>query len=180
MLPNVFLKREGVLRSLFPYNTLAAKGEHAAAMMENNLISDTPHGHNTPWDYCRLHHAKILFLGTTSREANTMAIHMLPDLMGDKWPIENWYEERKYIITKEGEKIAKLIQVQNGFWYQYVNEYKTDRLLKENKLLLDIRVDDVPMEIVPDSYAMMEFLELRVQKGKLMYSIPKRYYKSIH
>lgn len=177
MLPNVFLKREGVIRSLFPYNTLAAKGEHAEAMMENNLLSEVPHGRNTPWDYCRLHNAKILFLGTTSREANTMAIHMLPDLMEDEWPIKNWYEERKYIITNCGEKIDKTIQVQKGFWYQYVNEYKTDRILKDNKLLQDISIDDIPLEIVSDSYTMIEFLGNRCKNGKIMYSIPKRFYK---
>lgn len=177
MLPNVFLKRQGVKRSLFPYNTLAAIGEHADAMLDNNLLSDIPHGANTPWDYCRMHHAKILFLGTTSRESNTMAIHMVPDIKGDDWPINNWYEERKYIITYNGEKIEKTIRVQKGFWYKYVNEYKTDRVLKDSRLLLDIGIDDIPLEIVPDSYLMMEFLENRVRQGVLMYSIPRKFYK---
>lgn len=179
MLPNMFLKREGSVRSLFPYNSLAAKGKEAKAMMIDNIMADIPHGKGTAWDYCRLNHAKILFLGTTSREANTMAIHMVPDVMGDKWPIENWYEERKYIITNNGKKFEKVIKVQNGFWYQFVNEYKTDRLLKNNKLLIDLSFENVPLEIVPDCYEMIEYLIYQCENGKLMYSIPQKYYKRI-
>lgn len=178
MLPNVFLKREGVIRSIFPYNTLAAKGNQAEGMMKDNICATFPHGEYSAWEFCRQNHAKILFLGTTSREANTMAIHMVPDVMGDEWPIKDWYEERKYIITNEGEKTEIAIQVQSGFWYQYVNEYKTDKLLKDQKLLMDISVEDIPLEIVPDCYDMMEYLVYRCRSGKLMYSIPKKYYKN--
>lgn len=178
MLPNVFLKREGVIRSIFPYNTLAAKGNRAEGMMKDNICATFPHGEYSAWEFCRQNHAKILFLGTTSREANTMAIHMVPDVMGDEWPIKDWYEERKYIITNKGEKTEKAIKVQNGFWYQYVNEYKTDKLLKDQKLLMDISVEDIPLEIVPDCYDMMEYLVHRCRSGKLMYSIPKKYYKN--
>ena len=106
-----------------------------------------------------------------------MAIHMIPDVLGDAWPIENWYEERRYEITDGTEKIEKIIRVQRGFWYQYVNEYKTDRILKENNLLYDISIDDITIEIVPDCFAMIEFLERRAKQGQLMYSIPKKYYK---
>lgn len=177
MLPNLFLKREGVIRSLFPYNTLAAKGKYAKAMMTSNLSAETPHGKFSPWEFCRQYHAKILFLGTTSREANTMAIHMIPDIMGDDWPIKNWYEERKYVITVEGEKVYKTIKVQKGSWYQYVNEYKTDKILKDTGDLIDISVDDIPLEIVPDCYEMVEHLINRCKSGMLMYSIPQKHYK---
>lgn len=177
MLPNVFLKRDGVFRSLFPYNTLAAKGPLAEEMMTNSLHSKTPHGKYTPWDYCRLQHAKILFLGTTSREANTMALHMAPDIMCDKWPIDDWYENRRYLIRSDQDTIEKIVRIQRGFWYRFVNEYKTDYILKNAGYLRKIGVDDIPIEIVNDSFKMMEFILSRCNSGKLMYSIPKKYWK---
>lgn len=177
MLPNVFLKRDGVIRSQFPYNTLAAKGVFASDMMENNLEAEYPHGVNTPWEFCRQHHAKILFLGTTSREANTMAIHMVPDVMGKAWPVKNWYEERKYRIFLGESTIEKSIKIQKEDWYQYVNEYRTDRILKDNNYLINMQVDDIPVEIVLDCYEMMEFLIGRCKQGELMYTIPKKYLK---
>ena len=177
ILPNVFLKRDGVIRSPFPYNTLAAKGPLASGMMKENLKADVPHGKYTPWEFCKQHHAKILFLGTTSRESNTMAIHMVPDIMEEKWPIKDWYGERKYVITIDGEKIEKTIKIQKGNWYQYVNEYKTDRILRDNNYLKKMNVEDIPLEIVPDCKDMIEFLIQRCNQGELMYCIPKKYYK---
>lgn len=177
MLPNVFLKREGVIRSEFPYNTLAAKGPLAIDMMKENLKAEVPHGENTPWEFCRQHHAKILFLGTTSRESNTMAIHMIPDVMGKDWPIVGWYEERKYSIRIADATVDKNIKVQKGFWYQYVNEYKNDKVLKDNGCLKDISFDGIPLEVVSDCWLMVDFLVERCKCGKLMYRIPRRFYK---
>ena len=177
MLPNLFLKFPGVVRSSFPYNSLAAIGRQAEAMMANDEKSFRPHDHYSAWEYCRQHHAKILFLGTTSREANTMAIHMIPDIMEEAWPIEKWYIKRNYKI-KIGETITnRTIEVQDGFWYQYVNEYKTDKILRDAGLLRRIGFDDIPLEIVDDSMEMSEFLIERCRKGNLMYRIPHKYWR---
>lgn len=179
MLPNVFLKKEGVIRSEFPYNTLAAKGPLAIDMMKENLKAEVPHGDNTPWEFCRQHHAKILFLGTTSREANTMAIHMAPDIMGKQWPIKDWYESRNYQIVLGEETIVKKVLIQRGFWYQYVNEYRMDNLLKKKGLLKNLSFDGISLELVPDCFTMMNYIVNQCENQKLMYRIPRKYYNEI-
>lgn len=177
VLSNTFLKRRGVLRSIFPYNSLAAIGADASPMMENNMQSKRPHDIYSAWEYCRQHHAKLLFLGTTSRESNTMALHMVPDIMGKNWPIKDWYVNRKYVITDNDRIINKEIEIQDGFWYQFVNEYKTDYLLKKKGYVKNISIDSIPIEIVDDSNEMINFLVEMCRSGKLMYTIPKKYYK---
>ncbi len=177
MLPNAVMKRKGVVRSEFPYNSLCALGKECEAMFMDNMKSFRPHDKYSAWEYCRRHHAKILFLGTTSREANTMAIHMIPDIMGDKWPIANWYTGRKYRIKTNGGYIEKNIEVQDGFWTKYVNEYKTDRILKDNGYIRDISAGGITAELVDDSYEMMRFLLERCENGSPMYKVPKRFYR---
>lgn len=177
ILPNILLKRTGVVRSRFPYNSLAAIGKDAEAMMKDDLKSIRPHDRYSSWEYCRQHHAKILFLGTTSRESNTMAIHMVPDIMDQEWPIDNWYIQRLYEIQLDGVKLQKTVEVQDGFWYQYVNEYKTDFCLKSEGLLRNIGIADIPIELIYDSLTMTEFLVNRCKNGDLMYRIPKKYYR---
>ena len=179
ILPNVFLQKRGVVRSMLPYNSLAAYGDSAETIMNNNILSNTPHGEHSSWHYCCEHHAKILFIGTTSRESNTMAIHMAPDILGDDWPIKGWYEKRDYLIIDGGKEIHKSIYIQKGFWYKYVNEYKTDYLLKTNGLLKSISTANIVVECVPDCFLMMDYLLKRCKNGNLMYSIPKKYYKGI-
>ena len=178
ILPNLFLKRKGVVRTPVPYNSLASFGRFTEEIMKDNLKAVVPHGEYTPWHYCYEHHAKILFVGTTSRESNTMAIHMPPDIMKDDWPIEGWYERRKYLIKIDrGHEIEREIQIQKGFWYRYVNEYKTDKALKNEGLVTDISVNGIAIEYVSDCNKMLGFLIDRCKKGKLMYLIPRKYYK---
>lgn len=177
VLPNLFLKQDGVVRSRFPYNSLAAYGSHAEEMVANDLDSYRPHDKSSAWYYCMSNHAKILFLGTTSRESNTMAIHMVPDIMGDEWPVNNWYSTRSYKIKLADNEIKKEIQYQDEYWYRYVNEYHTDKILRDNSLLRTLSDGEITVEIVDDSKKMFEFLMDRCKRGLLMYSIPKRYRK---
>ena len=73
--------------------------------------------------------------------------------------------------------IEKSIKIQKEDWYQYVNEYRTDRILKDNNYVINMQVDDIPVEIVLDCYDMIEFLIGRCKQGELMYTIPKKYLK---
>lgn len=180
MLPNAFLQKPGIVRSLTPYNSLAAYGELTNDMMKDNILSETPHGEHSAWYYCYTHHAKILFVGTTSRESNTMAIHMVPDVMKEKWPIKDWYEKRQYQIVDNQKVLEKTLFIQKGFWYRYVNEYKTDKVLKDSGYLKIIKSGETSIEIVNDSFEMLNFLINRCENNQLMYSIPKKYYKKKH
>lgn len=65
IIPNVFMKREGVVRSLHPTHSIAAYGKNAAQYIagEENATSPCPPG--GCWDRLREEDAKILLLGVT-------------------------------------------------------------------------------------------------------------------
>ena len=176
MLPNTFLKYPGVIRSEFPFNTLAALGPHAKAMMRDNLSSDVPHGKNSSWAYCVEHHAKILYLGISIAECNTV-LHMADDFLSDEWPINNWYEKQKYNIKTEEGIIEKTIKVCSSFWVKYNVCYNFNARLKRLGYLSETDVDGIIVGFCQDSKSMMDYVIEQARKGKIRYKIPRKYWK---
>lgn len=80
IIPNIFRKREGVVRSLHPTHSIAAYGKDAKEFIkgEENATSPCPPG--GCWDRLREIDAKILLLGVTHTR-NTY-IHSVDEVMG--------------------------------------------------------------------------------------------------
>lgn len=67
ILPNLFLKRPGVIRSLHPTHSVAALGRDAAEYTEGEQYRDTPCPRDGCWGKLIDRDADILFLGCTLR-----------------------------------------------------------------------------------------------------------------
>ena len=106
-----------------------------------------------------------------------MAIHMTPDVMGDEWPIADWYEDRVYKIKLDGEVIEKPIKVQADHWYQYCMEERTSGRLKEAGVLTEESIGGCNLGVVEDCRKMMDVMVELAKKNKLSYMIPKKYYE---
>lgn len=65
IIPNLFLKRPGVVRSLHPTHSIAAYGAGAAAYVADEENATTPCTPGGCWDRLRTIHAKILLIGVT-------------------------------------------------------------------------------------------------------------------
>lgn len=177
MLPNMFIAEPECIRTRFPYNSLAAMGPKAGEMMEKDLNEKQVYGRNSAWHYCYEHHAKIFFIGVRASGSNTMAIHMVPDVMGDDWPVEGWYNERIYKVRLNGEIVEVPVLEQKGFWYKYVMEEGTSGRLKRAGLLTEQSIGGCNLGIVQDSHIMIDYLVEQGKQKKLAYLIPGKYYK---
>lgn len=62
-LPNVFRKRQGVIRSLHPTHSVCAFGKNAVELTKDHYIDDTPVGPNSPYRKMLAFGGKILMLG---------------------------------------------------------------------------------------------------------------------
>lgn len=177
MLPNIFIADSECKRTRFPYNSLAAMGSKADEMMSHDLEAKLVYDRNSAWRYCLDRHAKILFLGVKASRSNTMAIHMLPDYMGEEWPIKGWYQENTYKVKLDDRVVEVPVIAQKGEWYKYVMEEGTSGRLKQAGILVEHNVKGCNFGIVQDSLSMMDFLTAEVRKGRLTYLIPKKFYK---
>ena len=82
IIPNVFRKREGVVRSLHPTHSIAAYGSNAAEYIKGEENATTPCPPGGCWDRLRKIDAKILLLGVTHGR-NTF-IHSVDEALGIK------------------------------------------------------------------------------------------------
>lgn len=62
-LPNVFRKRQGVIRSLHPTHSVCAIGKNAIELTKDHYKDDTPVGPNSPYRKMMDFNGKILMLG---------------------------------------------------------------------------------------------------------------------
>lgn len=177
MLPNQFMKMQGVIRSTIPYNSLAAIGPDAKKMMEKDTMEQYVYGENSPWNYCVKHHAKILFIGTTPNDSNTIQTHMIADYMKEEWPIDNWYEKIVAPVKENGNVIQREIFIQNNYWTQFVADRYINAILKKKGIVEEREIEGCSFGVVKDSAVMVEELVSLCKKGKLNYLVPKKYLK---
>lgn len=175
MLPNMFIGDRDVIRTSFPYNSLAAMGPKAEEMMSKDKEQDYVYDENSAWHYLLEHDAKILFLGVKASSSNTMAIHAMPDFLGEDWPVQKWYERRTYKVKIDGEESDRTIMVQADHWYKYCMEERTSGRLKLAGILKEDDSLGCNFGVIQSSKVMVEILTDLCSRGKLMYMIPKKY-----
>lgn len=176
LLPNIFCRYDGVIRSPFPYNSLAAKGKYAEAMMKDNLLDDVSQGEHSSWKYCVEHHAKILFLGVSAALSCTM-MNYPADALGDEWYIKNWHISTNYAIKWGGEIIYKTILEQDPDWYRYYTMYYSEYWMRKNGFLHCTTIDNVYVGVCDDMYYLAEELIKQGKQCKSVFRVPRKYWK---
>lgn len=173
LLPTTFLFRPGTIRSKFPYQSLAANGPMAEEMFIHELEDNKSMGKKSAWYYLYQHSAKILFLGSSSIGSNTMVEHMLPDIVGDKWRVKDWYKRKTILCKYEDGETEKEIQFQNYGQCKYYAKTYADNLLRRKKLLRTISVSP-SVEIVDNAGTMIDLLLKMFRRGKTLYAFPPK------
>ncbi len=80
IIPEIFRKRQGVVRSICPTSSVSAYGKDAKEFCSGHENAETPLNWNSPWGKLYDRKAKILFLGTGMR-CNTF-MHVLEEKAG--------------------------------------------------------------------------------------------------
>jgi aminoglycoside 3-N-acetyltransferase len=99
MANELFRRRPGVLRSLHPYNPLAASGPLAEELFRDNLNlrEPLPHGADSAYyRFCR-HNGLVISVGVPLWHAITI-IHVPEEIRDAEWPIKDFFERRQYTI----------------------------------------------------------------------------------
>lgn len=98
----IFRKRPGVVRSLHPTHSLAAKGKDAAQFVAGHEKFNSPEHRESPWGRLYDRHAKIMFIGTRTIACNTF-LHSVEEWL----PVPDMLTETAhdlYVIDTEGVK----------------------------------------------------------------------------
>ena len=149
-LPSAMLNRLDANISLFPLNNLVAIGKHSEQMMQGNLDGElpTPCGINSAWKYCLENNAYIIGLGIELASCLTM-IHTIEDCLDEKWPIKDWYRERKFKIIKNNYSELKTFRERKPIWgsLHWAGRTLAKDLVKNN-IVKSILINGVIIEII--------------------------------
>jgi aminoglycoside 3-N-acetyltransferase len=178
LLPAMFLRIKGVLRSEFPENSLAAQGPKAKAMFSGDLSSDLAHGKGSAWHYCAENNAKILLLGVQASKSLTM-VHVAEDVLDERWPIKNWYENETFYLDYNSKIVERTVRVRRQFWSRFMTlEYRT-KWLKSNDLLNEKTIEGVNIAYVHDSKLLVDTLVTNmIQRKVSFFRPPSKYWKN--
>lgn len=176
LLPNLFIRTKGVVRSQFPWNSLAAKGALAYDMMKHNLDTDLAHGKGSAWEFCMNHRAKILLLGVKSNHTTTM-VHVAEDVLDDRWPVNNWYEEKTFLVKNDMEEKEITVRVRKPEWARYNASWYRSSQFKKQGLLNETEVEGFNVGFIKDSKMMVDFVVNQSLRHKPFFVVPKRCYK---
>ena len=98
----LFWRRKGVKRSLFPFNMLAAYGPLAEELLRDNLNERKPSPHGADSGYYRICQSNglVVSVGVPLREYITIG-HVVEEVRSD-WPIKDFFAERRYRVVQDG------------------------------------------------------------------------------
>lgn len=131
ILPELFRKREGVVRSLHPTHSVAAYGKGVKSFIEGHELWDTPCARQSPWGRLLDQEAQILLIGVDLRR-NTF-IHGVEEWMDIPGRLTE-APEQLYVITKEGQTISVPSRRHYGdHWSEYFG--KVDALFEEKGVM---------------------------------------------
>lgn len=176
LLPNVFCRYSGVIRSECPFNPLAALGKHAQEMFSGELLDDLAHGKASAWAYCVDKRAKILYLGLNVTDADTI-VHVAEDVMDEEWPIHDWYEKKSFLVKRSTGDQVITIRCRRAFWHQYFTAQYSGRIIRKNGFIKERTVEGIPVGLIGDSKEFVSFLIEQARHRKLFYQIPNKYWK---
>ncbi|GAB3902928.1 AAC(3) family N-acetyltransferase [Mucilaginibacter boryungensis] len=173
-LPFFMLRHKDALISKFPINPVVAIGKQAKEMVKDNLTDlGTSCGINSAWKYCVDNDAIVVGIGIDLTHSLTI-IHVAEDMMGDKWPIPNWYRKRKFkIIDVDGTEILTTVKERRPIWgSRYFAERTLCKDLLNEGILKSLTVDGVLIEAV-DSKVLIEYLNSKNETGYPYFGIKK-------
>lgn len=143
ILPELFRKRKGVIRSWHPTHSVAALGKDAVEFVKDNELWDTPCARKSPWGKLLDLDAQIMLLGVDLRR-NTF-IH----------GVEEWVDipgrltdepEMLTVVTPDGREISVPSRRHCGDnWSEYF--WKIDDFLQEKQVMITGKLGDATVRI---------------------------------
>lgn len=177
MLPNLFLRMPNVMRSKFPWNSVAAQGPEAMEMMKHELESDLAHGSKSAWGYCMKHGAKILLLGVRASHTTTM-VHVAEDLLDVEWPVKDWYEESTILLENKNISQEFKIRKRKQAWAKYNASWFRSNRLKKEGILYEGKIEGLNIGFIKETQRMIKYIIERTKGHKGFFVVPRRCYKT--
>jgi aminoglycoside 3-N-acetyltransferase len=135
----LFRRRKGVLRSLHPYNTLAAFGPSAEMLMRDNLNQRQPLPHGVDSGYYRFcrQGGLVVSVGLPLCDCMTL-LHVAEDVRDREWPVKDFFEQRRYRIRINGHDEIHVVRQKRmnymkycSYWWRAFGDLTREGIIRE-------------------------------------------------
>jgi aminoglycoside 3-N-acetyltransferase len=158
----LFRRWPGVQRSLHPYNTVAVRGPLADELLRDNLNQSKPlpHGvHSAHYRFCQ-RNGLVVSIGVPLGP-NLTLVHVANEIRDQDWPIEDFFEERRYLIRRGDQQQAYVLRQQRAEYPMFcLCLRKATRDLVRAGILRESRVGDLRVDSA-HAGEILEFLQAR-------------------
>lgn len=164
-LPKELISRPESFRSYHPLNSMVAIGAEAEMMMYQNEKDFYPNGEKSSWNYCAKRNAFIVGIGVDLTHSLTM-IHVAEDILGeDNWYINNWYQDRTFIVSfPDGDKEVYVKERKHHWGRLHFGERNLANDLIKFGILKSVEIEEVLIESL-NSKELINYLESKNRTG---------------
>jgi aminoglycoside N3'-acetyltransferase len=120
LINELFWRRKGVLRSLHPYNSVAACGPLANELLRDNLNDSKPlpHGvHSAYYRFCQKN-GMVIGIGIPLGRFLTL-LYTAAETLDERWPLPGFFAERQYVVRVEGQDKLYTVRQQSSEYAMY-------------------------------------------------------------
>ena len=165
ILPELFRKRSGVVRSYHPTHSVAALGQDAESFVEGNERCDTPCHRESPWGKLLDRKATIILVGVDLRR-NTF-IHGIEEWVDIPGRLTDSHEEL-YTVLSDGTEISVPSRRHYGLsWSEHF--WKVESLLEEQGAIYRSRFGDANVWVC-DTIRMTDILSEMLRNNPDLFS----------
>jgi aminoglycoside N3'-acetyltransferase len=125
LLTELFRRRSGVRRSLFPKSPATAWGPLAAEMIDDHKHSYAPHDEKSPYYRMIQRGGQIICVGVPLDRMTL--IHVAEDVLRESFPINNFYEKRTCGLRVNGALITLNVHKRAEWLWWYLAKYQWSR-----------------------------------------------------
>jgi aminoglycoside 3-N-acetyltransferase len=170
LLTELFRRRPGVRRSLFPLSPVAACGPLAAEMLDEHADSWAPHDEKSPYYKMIARGSKVLCVGVPLDRMTL--IHVAEDVLREQWPVGNFYEAREYGIKVSGETRNVTVHARAAWLWWYLAKYRWSREICRRGFVRGACWNGV-MVRVADAQKVFDWMASEVKRGRTIYPLAR-------
>ncbi len=168
LVTELFRRRLGAVRSMYPLSSAAGLGLEANDMVRDHIHSFAPHDERSPYYKLIERRGKVLCVGVPLHRMTL--IHVAEDVLRDVFPVPDFYEEET-IWLRQGADFTPINVHRRADWlWWYLALYKWSREILVRGFAQGSRWGDVTLHVT-DAQAVFDWMKNEILCGHSLYPL---------
>ena len=170
MMTELFRRRPGVVRSSFPYSSVAAFGARANELLDDHINSFAPHDEHSPYAKLATTDGKALCIGC---DLDRMTIlHVAEDTLRDQLEIDGFHQPQTVHVIDGDEERLVVAHTRAPWLWWYLNLSRWTSDMYRHRVAKDVSVNGVPLRAA-SAGRMSSFMDYEIKSGRSLYPLAK-------